>query len=106
MIILALWLLSGVLSIGGWVLLKRYYRSDGPIACGACGYPVRGLTSWTCPECGADLQAVGTTPPGRRLSGLPLYGWALLLTVPAFIFLLPIVVLLVRAVLGLVQVLT
>jgi hypothetical protein len=88
------------------VLLKRHYGAPGPVACGACGYPVRGLTSWTCPECGADLQAVGTTQPGRRLTGLALYGWAMLLSVPAFVFLLPIVVLLVRAVLGLLQIVT
>ena len=33
--------------------------------CGACGYAVRGLQSWTCPECGADLQRVGVKPAGR-----------------------------------------
>jgi hypothetical protein len=30
-----------------------------PPACGACGYDTTGLTSLTCPECGADLRVVG-----------------------------------------------
>lgn len=33
-----------------------------PAKCGACGYAVRGLTTFTCPECGADLREVGMIP--------------------------------------------
>ena len=34
-------------------------------ACARCGYPVNGLPSFTCPECGADLRQVGITTPSR-----------------------------------------
>ena len=36
--------------------------------CAACGYDTTGLTSLTCPECGADLRAVGISrsPPGSH----------------------------------------
>ena len=34
--------------------------------CGECGYPARDLPSFTCPECGSDLRAVGIVAPGRR----------------------------------------
>jgi hypothetical protein len=95
-----------VASIGGWILLKRHYRSGGPPACGACSYPVKGLTSWKCPECGSNLQEVGTTQPGRRMSGLSLYGWALLLTLLAMVFVLPVVVIVVQAVSRLLQIMT
>jgi hypothetical protein len=36
-----------------------------PPACGSCGYDTTGLTSLTCPECGADLRVTGITR-GRR----------------------------------------
>ena len=32
-------------------------------ACGQCGYAVRGLTTFVCPECGADLRQVGIVRP-------------------------------------------
>jgi hypothetical protein len=32
-------------------------------SCGACGYPVQGLPSFTCPECGKDLRQVGIITP-------------------------------------------
>lgn len=32
-------------------------------ACGGCGYPARGITSFECPECGADLREVGIKRP-------------------------------------------
>lgn len=35
-------------------------------SCGACRYPVEGLTSFTCPECGADLRETGILAPGMR----------------------------------------
>ena len=34
--------------------------------CGSCGYRVRGLTSFTCPECGSDLRDVGIVQSHRR----------------------------------------
>ena len=33
-------------------------------SCRACGYAVRGLPSFTCPECGRDLREVGIDTPG------------------------------------------
>eukprot|EP00752_Nemacystus_decipiens_P015798 g14108.t1 len=33
--------------------------------CGRCGYPTRGITSFECPECGADLREVGIQRPGQ-----------------------------------------
>jgi hypothetical protein len=35
-------------------------------SCGACRYPVEGLSTFTCPECGADLRGVGILVPGVR----------------------------------------
>lgn len=46
--------------------------------CGACGYAVRGLQSWTCPECGADLQRVGVRPAARDSRRRAKVGFALL----------------------------
>ena len=34
--------------------------------CGRCGYMVRGLTTFSCPECGADLREVGINPPQNQ----------------------------------------
>lgn len=34
--------------------------------CGECRYPVEGLTSFTCPECGRDLREAGILVPGVR----------------------------------------
>jgi predicted RNA-binding Zn-ribbon protein involved in translation (DUF1610 family) len=48
-----------------------------PAACGRCGYDVRGLSSFTCPECGSDLREVGIVRPRSR-RGLDV-GWKLLI---------------------------
>lgn len=45
------------------VLLFRHRRVTRP-ECGACRYPVEGLTGWRCPECGSDLRSVGIAAPG------------------------------------------
>jgi class 3 adenylate cyclase len=34
--------------------------------CGRCGYSVTGLTTFSCPECGADLRDVGIIPAAKR----------------------------------------
>src|SRR4051812_17324269 len=55
---------SGV-ALGGALVafgLGRGGRGGGggsPRACGRCGYDVRGLPTFTCPECGSDLREVG-----------------------------------------------
>src|SRR5262245_46761666 len=46
-------------------------------SCGYCGYPVRGLPSFVCPECGSDLREVGIDTPSRYLPGLKLFFSAL-----------------------------
>lgn len=47
----------------------------GGMSCGSCGYLVKGLGGWACPECGADLREAGIRPqgaPGRRRAGITL----------------------------------
>ena len=74
------------------VLIFRVVRQDartGDVAtCGQCGYGVRGIESWECPECGADLREVGIErPTARRMPGPVtfLVLWTLLLPVPAIV---------------------
>lgn len=43
------------------------------MACGSCGYAVKGLTQLNCPECGVDLREAGirqTSSPGKRQAGM------------------------------------
>ncbi len=40
-------------------------------SCAACGYPVSGLGSFTCPECGIDLRAAGILTPDLRFARRP-----------------------------------
>ena len=40
-------------------------------SCRACGYAVRGLPSFICPECGSDLREVGIDTPG---AGAAIFG--------------------------------
>lgn len=49
---------AGVLLTSGvaMLILRRRRRKA---ACGACGYPVAGLQTLRCPECGNDLREVG-----------------------------------------------
>jgi hypothetical protein len=45
------------------------------MACGRCGYAVRGLQQLACPECGADLREAGIArggSSGRRTLGIVL----------------------------------
>ncbi len=50
--------------------------------CGACRYPVQGLSILKCPECGADLREAGIIAPragfGRSTLVLAMVGWTLL----------------------------
>ena len=60
-------------------------------ACGNCGYFVRGITTFTCPECGQDLREVGIVTPSTHAKGwssdpvLRAALWTLLLPIPATI---------------------
>lgn len=51
--------LAGAVSSIVFAVLVR--RRVGPPACGVCHYAVEGLTSFNCPECGADLRKAGIT---------------------------------------------
>ncbi len=47
----------------------------GEMACGRCGYAVRGLQQLACPECGADLREAGIArggSSGKRTLGIVL----------------------------------
>jgi len=44
---------------------SRVAHAEEP-TCGKCGYIVRGIEGFTCPECGSDLREVGIIPPGGR----------------------------------------
>lgn len=68
----AIWLLSALSGIVLIVLLKLQRQPDRASipGCGKCGYPVKGLAAWICPECGADIQVVGTQQPRLRKSRL------------------------------------
>ncbi len=56
--------------------------------CGQCGYSVEGLTSFNCPECGADLRTVGIVSPNSRRPGslLHLFWQIPLVTVCSAVF--------------------
>jgi hypothetical protein len=59
-------------------------HADEP-TCGQCGYIVRGIEGWICPECGGDLREVGIIPPGgrRRMSNAArLVVWTLIVFPP------------------------
>ena len=64
----------------------------GEMACGGCGYAVRGLKALNCPECGADLRKVGINRgpgAGKRGLGIALTvicGGLLLLVVAGSVF--------------------
>jgi len=48
--------------------LTRSAASPDP-ACGNCGYATHGISSFECPECGADLREVGIVTPNTRRQG-------------------------------------
>jgi hypothetical protein len=60
-----------------WLLVRRPRGGDPSLmACGACGYSVRGVQTTACPECGADLREVGIVRP--RASGGSAAWWVVL----------------------------
>ncbi len=69
------------------VLWPRGRRVNEPV-CGKCSYPVHGLETMTCPECGSDLRAVGIYTPAMRHRLGPVARillWTILLPIPAMI---------------------
>ncbi len=72
---LLIWGIAGLVT-GGW---RRHKRVD-ELQCGACGYPIAGLTRPQCPECGGALNlATIATPadprPTRWRFALNVVGW-------------------------------
>jgi hypothetical protein len=67
-----------------WIAAVRPPRVKEP-SCAKCGYPVRGLSGMTCPECGADFRLHGIATPAMRLmrSAFFIALWTLLLPIPA-----------------------
>jgi hypothetical protein len=79
--------IAGVL-IFHFVRQRRAAAQGGDPVCGQCGYNVRGLPTFTCPECGSDLRTVGIVTPGQRrpLGRLArAVIWTLILPVPALL---------------------
>src|SRR5437868_12809630 len=56
-----------VVALAGAAYARRRRRevSTEPV-CAGCGYAVRGLPTFICPECGSDLREVGILTPGMR----------------------------------------
>jgi hypothetical protein len=88
-----LWPLLAIAILAGCVINVLYAIVPAvkprQASCGRCGYPVAGLTSPACPECGGDLSRVGvsTRALATRLRGglaSALIGWTVLCVVAAF----------------------
>src|SRR5688572_22499966 len=82
-----------VVFIVGFLIARVLWRRKAVTqpACGNCGYFVRGIATFTCPECGQDLREAGIVTPtthARGWSSDPLLRaglWTLLLPIPATI---------------------
>ncbi len=67
-------------AIGVIVLIWRSRFKIVEASCAACEYPVRGLTTDRCPECGGLFSEVGITPAGTR-RGISTLGRCVLWTI-------------------------
>lgn len=79
------------------LIMRRRSRHVGEPACGKCGYAVRGLPTFTCPECGSDLREVGIVAQGQSSMSPAMRGWLLVLV---WTLILPIPAFLVTALIG------
>lgn len=83
---------------------SRNSRTVTHPACGHCGYDVRGLPTFICPECGKDLREAGILTPGalrppmpgsleaRLMKPLPQWvGWAVFILVVGMLVLFRVV---------------
>lgn len=74
--LLILLLVLGGLVVGVVLILTGGRKgSAGEMACGRCGYAVRGLEQLACPECGVDLREAGIArggSSGKRTLGIVL----------------------------------
>lgn len=51
--------------------VRAHARLTGEPKCNRCGYSVRGLSSWRCPECSSDLLEVGVRGWGQLADRTP-----------------------------------
>lgn len=56
----------GALAVTAVATVIRWRDRVRVPSCGACRYPVEGLTTFRCPECGVDLREAGILAPGMR----------------------------------------
>lgn len=79
-------LLAAGIGVWRWVVRRRNHDHEAPASCGnpQCGYPVRGVDSLRCPECGEDYREVGIATPELR-RGVSVAGIILLWSVTMFI---------------------
>ncbi len=89
--IIPLFLILAVVGAGVVVailLFRRRRLGEQEPVCGKCGYLVKGLTTFTCPECGSDLREVGIVTSGMRTPLSPLARaiiWTIVLPLPALL---------------------
>lgn len=89
------WLILAAIVGAALMLLRRPGKrtnQDTP-ACGQCGYCVRGLPTFTCPECGSDLREVGIVRPDMRRglgAGWRMILWTLVLSITALMISVPV----------------
>jgi hypothetical protein len=102
-VLVSLLVLVGITAAAVWLGISMRNKAAraaaaGPV-CGACAYSVIGLTTMTCPECGADLRAAGilaprtprpTAPVTNAIIGFTvLLGIIALIVTPALLSILP-----------------
>lgn len=80
LLVLALLGMLVVAVVNGILSAKRKNQQSNQPSCGGCGYPTRGISELTCPECGADLRKVGIRMPGDGRSPLAGCLWPILFT--------------------------
>lgn len=60
-----------------WACVTRPKKWKAEPSCERCGYTVIGLTSFACPECGADLRRTGIITPAMELRRRGSLTWAI-----------------------------
>ena len=87
MVVFAAMVGLAVVTVVWWWRTRRGQAAAMPL-CGQCGYCVRGVPTFTCPECGADLREVGIVGPHARRGPnvwLPILVWTVLLPFVAIV---------------------
>ena len=53
-----------------WMVIRSKRSSSDLAKCGQCGYAVRGVSTFECPECGTDLREAGIVKPQNSKSAV------------------------------------